>query len=53
MYLGNIYALEQLGRSATGLATYLPDWSLTFLRRYPFYFVGRTEAMSADWASLW
>ena len=45
--------IRSIEHGATGLATYLPDCSLTFLRRYPFYFVGRTEAMTADWASLW
>ena len=45
--------IRSIEHGATGLATYLPDCSLAFLRRYPFFFVGRTEAMTTDWASLW
>ena len=45
--------IRSIQHGVTGLATYLPDCSLAFLRRYPFFFVGRTEAMTTDWASLW
>ena len=36
----------------TGLAAYLPDCSVDFLRRHPLRFVGRAEHMEKDWLAL-
>ena len=36
----------------TGLAAYLPDCSVHFLRRHPLRFVGRAEHMEKDWLAL-
>jgi hypothetical protein len=36
----------------SGLAAYLPDCSVNFLRRHPLRFVGRAEHMEKDWLSL-
>ena len=36
----------------SGVAAYLPNCSVAFLRRHPLHFVGRTEHMTEDWQQL-
>lgn len=44
--------LIQCAPRRTGLASYLPDCSVDFLKRHPMRFVGRTEHMQEDWLKL-
>lgn len=44
--------LRAIEHGVTGLASYLPDCSVDFLKRHPMRFVGRTEHMQEDWLKL-
>jgi len=44
--------LRAIDDGITGLASYLPDCSVDFLRRHPLRFVGRAEHMEKDWLAL-
>ena len=44
--------LRAIDDGITGLAAYLPDCSISFLRRHPLRFVGRAEHMEQDWLAL-
>lgn len=44
--------ISTIPQGAVGVAAYLTDCSLDFLRRQPLFFVGRTEYMLHDWRVL-